>query len=72
MRSDKDSYRLSRSEMAVELRELAVFVAVAEEMSFARAAERQHVVQSAVSATLRNLERNSASSWFPAPPIRFR
>jgi DNA-binding transcriptional LysR family regulator len=41
----------------VELRELAVFVAVAEERSFTRAAERQHVVQSAVSATLRNLER---------------
>jgi DNA-binding transcriptional LysR family regulator len=41
----------------VELRELAVFVAVAEEMSFTRAAQRQHVVQSAVSATLRNLER---------------
>lgn len=41
----------------MELRELAVFVAVAEEMSFTRAAERQHVVQSAVSATLRNLER---------------
>lgn len=41
----------------MELRELAVFVAVAEEMSFTRAAQRQHVVQSAVSATLRNLER---------------
>jgi DNA-binding transcriptional LysR family regulator len=41
----------------VELRELAVFVAVAEERSFTRAAERQHVVQSAISATLRNLER---------------
>jgi len=41
----------------MELRQLAVFVAVAEEMSFTRAAHRQNVVQSAVSATLRSLER---------------
>ena len=41
----------------MELRQLAVFVAVAEEMSLTRAAERQNVVQSAVSATLRTLER---------------
>jgi DNA-binding transcriptional LysR family regulator len=41
----------------VELRQLAVFVAVAEEMSFTRAAQRQNVVQSAISATLRTLER---------------
>lgn len=41
----------------MELRQLAVFVAVAEEMSITRAAQRQNVVQSAVSATLRTLER---------------
>jgi DNA-binding transcriptional LysR family regulator len=41
----------------VELRQLAVFVAVAEEMSITRAARRQNVVQSAVSATLRTLEQ---------------
>jgi len=41
----------------VELRQLAVFVAVAEEMSITRAAHRQNVVQSAVSATLQTLER---------------
>lgn len=41
----------------MELRQLAVFVAVAEEMSFTRAAQRQNVVQSAISATLRTLER---------------
>ena len=41
----------------MELRQLAVFVAVAEEMSITRAADRQNVVQSAVSATLRTLER---------------
>jgi DNA-binding transcriptional LysR family regulator len=41
----------------VELRQLTVFVAVAEELSFTRAADRLSVVQSAVSATVRALER---------------
>jgi DNA-binding transcriptional LysR family regulator len=41
----------------VELRQLATFVAVAEEDSFTRAADRLHVVQSAVSAGVRNLEK---------------
>jgi DNA-binding transcriptional LysR family regulator len=41
----------------VELRQLATFVAVAEEGSFTRAADRLHVVQSAVSAGVRNLEK---------------
>jgi DNA-binding transcriptional LysR family regulator len=41
----------------VDLRHLEVFVAVAEEASFSRAADRLHVVQSAVSATIRKLER---------------
>jgi DNA-binding transcriptional LysR family regulator len=41
----------------VELRQLRVFVAVAEELSFSRAASRLDVVQSAVSATVRKLER---------------
>ncbi|KAB1940735.1 LysR family transcriptional regulator [Micromonospora sp. ALFpr18c] len=41
----------------MELRQLAVFVAVAEELSITRAAARSQVVQSAVSATLRTLER---------------
>jgi DNA-binding transcriptional LysR family regulator len=40
----------------VELRQLETFVAVAEEASFSRAADRLHVVQSAVSATIRKLE----------------
>ena len=57
MGSEKLSYRLSSLEISVELRQLAVFVAVAEEKSLTRAAERQNVVQSAVSATLRTLER---------------
>jgi DNA-binding transcriptional LysR family regulator len=41
----------------VELRQLATFIAVAEEGSFTRAADRLHVVQSAVSAGVRNLEK---------------
>jgi DNA-binding transcriptional LysR family regulator len=48
----------------MDLRQLEVFVAVAEESSFSRAAERLHVVQSAVSATVRNLEREWALPLF--------
>lgn len=40
----------------MELRQLEVFVTVAEEGSFTKAARRLHVVQSAVSATVRKLE----------------
>src|ERR1700753_1248585 len=53
----------------MELRQLAVFVAVAEEGSFTRAADRLHVVQSAVSAGVRNLERELGASLFdPSAP----
>jgi DNA-binding transcriptional LysR family regulator len=48
----------------VELRQLATFVAVAEEGSFTRAADRLHVVQSAVSAGVRNLEKELGSMLF--------
>jgi DNA-binding transcriptional LysR family regulator len=41
----------------VELRQLEYFVAVAEERSFSRGAERVHVVQSAVSTAVAKLER---------------
>src|SRR3954447_5122037 len=48
----------------MELRQLATFVAVAEERSFTRAADRLHVVQSAVSAGLRKLEKELGASLF--------
>jgi len=50
--------------LAVELRHLATFVAVAEEGSFTRAADRLHVVQSAVSAGVRSLERELGGPLF--------
>ncbi len=48
----------------MELRQLATFVAVAEEGSFTRAADRLHVVQSAVSAGVRNLEKELGAMLF--------
>ncbi len=41
----------------MELRQLEYFVAVAEEASFTRAAERMHISQSGISAQLRRLEQ---------------
>src|SRR4051794_20041183 len=48
----------------VELRHLATFVTVAEEGSFTRASARLHVVQSAVSAGVRTLERQLGAALF--------
>jgi DNA-binding transcriptional LysR family regulator len=62
------SYRSSAQAITIpavmDLRQLEVFVAVAEESSFSRAADRLHVVQSAVSATVRNLEREWGVTLF--------
>jgi DNA-binding transcriptional LysR family regulator len=48
----------------MELRQLRVFIAVAEEGGFSRAADRLHIVQSAVSAGIRSLERELGTTLF--------
>ncbi|MDX6257168.1 MAG: hypothetical protein QOJ11_3502 [Frankiales bacterium] len=48
----------------MELRQLAHFVAVAEEQSFTRAAARSHLVQSALSVSIRALERDVGAALF--------
>jgi DNA-binding transcriptional LysR family regulator len=48
----------------MELRQLRMFVAVAEEGGFSHAADRLHVVQSAVSAGIRGLERELGTTLF--------
>lgn len=48
----------------MELRRLEHFVAVADEQNFTRAAERLHIVQSGVSASVRALERELGVSLF--------
>ncbi|MFJ4848697.1 MULTISPECIES: LysR family transcriptional regulator [unclassified Streptomyces] len=54
----------------MELRQLEHFVAVAEEANFTRAAARLHVVQSAVSATIKNLERELGTPLLERTPKR--
>jgi DNA-binding transcriptional LysR family regulator len=48
----------------MELRRLEHFVAVAEEQNFTRAAQRLHIVQSGVSASVRALERELGMALF--------
>jgi DNA-binding transcriptional LysR family regulator len=50
--------------MNVELRHLAHFVAVAEERNFTRAARRLHLVQSALSVSIRSLEHELHAPLF--------
>ena len=50
--------------IAVELRHLEYFVAVAAELNFSRAAERIHVVQSALSASVGKLEKELGVELF--------
>ena len=50
--------------IAVELRHLEYFVAVAAELNFSRAAERIHVVQSALSASVSRLEKELGVELF--------
>jgi DNA-binding transcriptional LysR family regulator len=54
----------------MDTRKLEVFLAVAEERSFTKAAERLHIVQSGVSTSVRSLERELGTPLFDRTPQR--
>lgn len=56
----------------MELRQLEQFLAVADNLSFTRAAQRLHIVQSGVSATIRALERELGTQLFIRGPAGVR